>query len=228
MFRTWGRIVYRWRWLTLLFSGLILAASIGILAQGGTLGKANSGTTEADRAARLIARELPSDPGFSITLVFGGRSIPATDPRFRTAMLDALAPLRSDPRVLSIRTPFDTPAVNDALIGRDGTHALAFVSAAKEYASVRALVHSDTLDIYATGDTAINHDFDKTLQADLQRAELVSLPLTLLLLLLVFGTFVAALLPLGVGVLAVMGGLGGVYLLSHATDVSQYALNIVT
>jgi len=66
------------------------------------------------------------------------------------------------------------------------------------------------------------------LQADLQRAELVSLPLTLLLLLLVFGTFVAALLPLGVGVLAVIGGLGGVYLLSRVTNVSQYALNIVT
>jgi putative drug exporter of the RND superfamily len=132
---------------------------------------------------------------------------------------------------VSIRTPFDTPQTNSALIGRDGTHALALVSttaATKQYASVRALVHSDTLDIFATGDTAINHDFDRTLQADLQRAELVSLPLTLLLLLLVFGTFVAALLPLGVGVLAVMGGLGGVFLLAHLTNVSQYALNIVT
>ncbi|MDQ6832860.1 MAG: MMPL family transporter, partial [Chloroflexota bacterium] len=148
--------------------------------------------------------------------------------RFRTAMLDALAPLRNDPRVVSIRTPFDTPETNPTLIGRDGTHVLAFVSALKEYPSVRALVHSDTLDINATGDTAINHDFDRTLQADLQRAELVSLPLTLLLLLLVFGTFVAALLPLGVGVLAVIGGLGGVYLLSRVTNVSQYALNIVT
>jgi RND superfamily putative drug exporter len=228
VFATWGRIVYHRRWLTLLCSGLVLVASLAILLQGGTLGKDHSGTTESDRAARLIAQELPSDPGFSITFVFGGRSIPATDPRFRTAMLDALAPLRTDPRVLSIRTPFDTPAVNSALIGRDGTHALAFVSASKEYASVRALVHSDTVDINATGETAINHDFDTTLQADLQRAELVSLPLTLLLLLLVFGTFVAALLPLGVGVLAVMGGLGGVYLLSRATNVSQYALNIVT
>jgi len=228
VFATWGRIVYRWRWLTLLFSMLVLVASIGVLAQGGTLGRVNGGTTEADRAAHLIDEELPKNPGFSITLVFGGRSVNATDPRFRAAMLEALAPLRNDPRVVGIRTPFDTPETNTALIGRDGTHALAFVSALKEYPSVRALVHSDTLDINATGDTAINHDFDRTLQADLQRAELVSLPLTLLLLLLVFGTFVAALLPLGVGVLAVMGGLGGVYLLSRVTNVSQYALNIVT
>jgi len=228
VFAIWGRIVYRRRWLTLLFSGLVLAASIAVLAQDGTLGKVNGGTTEAERAARLIDAELPKTPGFSITLVFGGRSLNATDPRFRDAMQAALAPLRTDPRVIGIRTPFDTLETNAALIGRDGTHALAFVSALKEYPSVRALVHSDTLDINATGDTAINHDFDTTLQADLERAEIVSLPLTLLLLLLVFGTFVAALLPLGVGVLAVMGGLGGVYLLSRATNVSQYALNIVT
>ncbi len=228
MFAAWGRIVYRRRWLVLIASILVLTASIAVLAQGGTLGKANGGTSEADRAARLIDEQVPKNPGFSITLVFGGRSLSATDPRFRDALLNALAPLRNDPRVVGIRTPFDTPQANSALIGRDGTHALAFVSATKEYASVRSLVHSDTLDVFATGDTAINHDFDRTLQADLQRAELVSLPLTLLLLLLVFGTFVAALLPLGVGVLAVMGGLGGVFLLSRVTNVSQYALNIVT
>ena len=174
MFAIWGRIVYRRRWLVLLVSGLVLAASIAVLAQGGTLGKENSGTIEADRAARLIGEELPKNPGFSITLVFGGRGLSATDPRFRDAMLSALAPLRNDPRVIGIRTPFDTPATNTALIGRDGTHALAFVSATKEYPSVRSLVHSDTLDLFATGDTAINRDFDRTLQADLERAELVS------------------------------------------------------
>jgi putative drug exporter of the RND superfamily len=231
VFTTWAHFVYRRRWLVLLASTLVLAASIAVLAQGGTLGKANGGSTEADRAAQLIDNQLPKNPGFSVTLVFGGRSLSATDPAFRDAMLSALAPLRNDPRVVSIRTPFDSVQTNSALIGRDGTNALALVSTAsatKQYASVRALVHSDTLDIFATGDTAINHDFDRTLQADLQRAELVSLPLTLLLLLLVFGTFVAALLPLGVGVLAVMGGLGGVFLLARVTNVSQYALNIVT
>ena len=171
MFALWARVVYRRRWLVLIASLLVLAASVAVLAQGGTLGKANGGTTESDRAARLIDEQLPKNPGFSITLVFGGRSSSATAPAFRDAMLNALAPLRNDPRVSSIRTPFDTPQTNSALIGRDGTHALAFVAATKEYASVRALVHSDTLDIFATGDTAINHDFDRTLQADLQRAE---------------------------------------------------------
>ena len=49
-----------------------------------------------------------------------------------------------------------------------------------------------------------------------------------MLLILVFGTLVAALLPLGVGVLAVVGGIAGAFLLTHVTEVSQYALNVVT
>src|SRR5258708_38727599 len=79
-----------------------------------------------------------------------------------------------------------------------------------------------------TGFVAINEAFNKTLEADLQRAEFVTLPLTLLLLVIIFASLVAAGLPLGVGVLTIIGGLAGTFFLSHFTDVSQYALNIVT
>src|SRR5439155_3084527 len=82
--------------------------------------------------------------------------------------------------------------------------------------------------VQATGYLAINHDFNTILESDLHRAETVSLPLALILLLLVFGTVLAAMLPLGVGMLAVVGGIGATFALSHATDVSQYALNVVT
>src|ERR1700730_17813518 len=61
-----------------------------------------------------------------------------------------------------------------------------------------------------------------------RRAETVALPAALILLLLIFGGVVAAGLPLGVGVLTILAGLAGTFLLSRVTDVSQYALNIVT
>jgi RND superfamily putative drug exporter len=79
-----------------------------------------------------------------------------------------------------------------------------------------------------TGFVAINEAFNKTLEADLQRAEFVTLPLTLLLLVIIFASLVAAGLPLGVGVLTIIGGLAGTFFLNRFTDVSQYALNIVT
>src|SRR6202011_277251 len=89
-------------------------------------------------------------------------------------------------------------------------------------------VKSDTLKIWGTGFAPINQAFNTTLENDLARAEYVSLPITLLLLVIIFATLVAAGLPLGVGVLTIVGGLGGTFLLNHFTDVSQYALNIVT
>jgi RND superfamily putative drug exporter len=121
------------------------------------------------------------------------------------------------------------------MISKDG-HAIAVDVAAKDdlatardyYPELRALVRSDTLTIQATGLLAINNGFNNVLQEDLHRAEVVSLPLALVLLLVVFGSIVAALVPLGVGVLAVVGGIAGMYLVARVTDVSVYALNVVT
>src|SRR5207253_5642010 len=70
--------------------------------------------------------------------------------------------------------------------------------------------------------------FNGTLEADLQRAEYVALPITLLMLVLIFAAVVAAALPLSVGLLAIVGGVGGTLFLARFTDVSQYAINVVT
>jgi RND superfamily putative drug exporter len=102
------------------------------------------------------------------------------------------------------------------------------MQARKDYDALRALVHSDALTVQGTGFVAINEAFNKTLEADLQRAETVTLPVTLVLLVIIFASLVAAGLPLGVGVLTIVGGLAGTFFLNRFTDVSQYALNIVT
>src|SRR5207302_5358397 len=96
------------------------------------------------------------------------------------------------------------------------------------YPELRALVRSDRLNVQATGVLAITNGFNVVLQEDLRRAETVSLPLALILLLIVFGSVIAALVPLGVGVLAVVGGIAGMFVLSRVTDVSVYAENVVT
>ena len=57
---------------------------------------------------------------------------------------------------------------------------------------------------------------------------MLSAPVTFAVLLFVFGSLVAASLPLGVGALAVVGGIALVMLLSRFTEVAQYAINIVS
>jgi RND superfamily putative drug exporter len=237
MFAAWGRFVYRRRWPVLAISGLLLIASAFVVAQGAKL---QSGgfieTSESGRASRLIERELPRAGGGTFTLLFSSDTLAGTSAEFRSAVDAAIAPLRADPRVATIVTPYDGSAPDPTqLISKDG-HAIAVDVAVKDdlatardyYPELRALVHSDKLRVQATGVLAINSGFNAVLQEDLRRAETVSLPLALVLLLIVFGSIVAALVPLGVGVLAVVGGIAGMFLVARVTDVSIYALNVVT
>jgi RND superfamily putative drug exporter len=201
----------------------------------------NSGgqNTESGRAIALMHDQLPqSGPGAGSTfvLVFGSQTMSVQDPAFKQAVLAALQPLKDDSRVKSIDTPFDVSAEQaKAMTSTDGRHVFAQVSLKDDYATARQFykqmrteVHSDQLQVLGTGAVAIGADFDKYLQSDLQRAELVSLIVILPLLLIVFATVVSAVLPLGVGGFAVLGGLAGVGLLARVTDVSTYATNIVT
>ncbi|HEV3460533.1 MAG TPA: MMPL family transporter [Candidatus Dormibacteraeota bacterium] len=237
MFAWWGHIVYRFRWLMLGASGLLLAGSLVALFNGGTTKNSGGGSTESGRAVALMQSQLPQNgAGSSFVLVFGSQKMPVQDPAFKTAVLSALQPLQADQRVKSIETPFDvTPELARAMTSTDGHHVYALVTlkddyptARQYYTQLRAKVHSDQLQVLGTGNVAIAADFDKYLQADLQRAELVSLVVVVVLLLLVFGTVVSALLPLGVGGVAVVGGLAAVGVLARFTDVSTYATNIVT
>ncbi|HEV8656374.1 MAG TPA: MMPL family transporter [Candidatus Limnocylindria bacterium] len=237
MFAAWGRFVYRHRWPVLAFSIALLLASGFIAGRGGKL---ESGgfieTAESGRASRLIEQELPIVGGSTFTLIFSSDTLSARDPEFRAAVEAALVPLRTDPRVDSIISPYDTSLIDPTRqISKDG-HAIAVDVAVKDtidvardyYPALRAKVTSDKLKVQATGVLAINNGFNVVLFADLQRAEVVALPLALILLLIVFGAVVAALIPLGTGLLAVMSGIAGMFLLSHITGVSVYAQNVVT
>ena len=83
-------------------------------------------------------------------------------------------------------------------------------------------------DAWRTDKTAIEFTFDNRIQEDLVKAELVSGPLSLIILAIVFGTLIAALLPVGVGILTVLSAMGVTIWLSNVTDVTQYAVNIIS
>ncbi len=240
MFAAWGRLVHRQRWVVLAMSIVLLAVSVVALLEGGKLtsGGPLTSNLESARAAKLVADDLRHDrsSGSTVLLVLSSPSLSVTDAGFRSALDDAVAPLRSDRRVKMLVTPYDAPPEQAAgLISRDGHAALVRVGlgdgltrAEAYYPQLRAEVHSSALRIEGTGQLPINRAFNSTLESDLGRAEVISLPVTLLLLLVIFGSVVAALLPLGVGILAIVGGVGATLLLARFSDVSQYALNIVT
>ena len=243
MFARWGRFVYRFRLATLIASALLLGLSIVALLTGGSL--ANNGGFGSDlpagKAAKLIADEIhPQEstekPRSSATLIFSSATLTVDDEAFQQALQDAVAPLSSDPRVTNVTTPYSVPAAQkSALVSKDSHKVLVIVEVKDDSRKAQTYinqiigeVHPGPLSVVATGQVPINLAFDKALENDLNRAELVALPVTLLLLVLIFASIVAALLPIGVGLLAIAGGVGGTLFLAHFTDVSQYAMNVVT
>lgn len=88
--------------------------------------------------------------------------------------------------------------------------------------------YEDVLTLRAGGGAAVTGEMGTQSGKDLVLAETIAVPLTLLLLLLVFGTLISALLPLAIGVIAIAGTFAELYVLGSVTDVSVFAINLTT
>jgi len=237
MFLRWGRLVHRFRWVTLFGSLVLLCSTVAALRTFPAPSSNGSATppTESAHADNLIRAQLPSSSSPGFDLIFSSPSLRTGDAAFRSAMQDALAPLAGDARVSSIETPYTATAGAAALQSKNGHEAIAVVtlredasSARHDYPALRGLVHSDSLTVTATGAIAVSSDFTTYFGQDLARSSGVVFVVALVLLLVMFGTLVAAGLPLLVAVAAEIGGIAlGVNLLNHFTDVAQTATDLV-
>ena len=198
MLAGWGRFVHRFRFAVIALSLASLAPSLWLIAHGGRLATTDvPTTTESGRALDLIGRELPGPPAV-LQLHLQQPHPSAQDPAFRREVEAALAPLRSDERVARVVTAYDPPVYDASvpaaeMISRDGRRALAVVELKGEsaafsslefsvlppdvYPSLRAKVKTETLEMLPVGNIPLNHDFTEVTRTDLQRAELVILPL---------------------------------------------------
>lgn len=86
----------------------------------------------------------------------------------------------------------------------------------------------DGLTLYPGGFSVVGNAINKKIADDLKISEAISIPLTFILLVLVFGAMVASAMPILVGVSAILGAFFILYLISLVTGVSVYALNLVT
>src|SRR5262245_35677443 len=121
------------------------------------------------------------------------------------------------------------------MVSADGQKTLAVVTLRDEYFAamaaypeLRATVSSDLLDVGFTGHLAYRSDLDRTVEHDILFAELISIPLALLVLVAVFRTVAAAALSVGVGALAVATGVASIMALSRVMDIAVYAINVAS
>lgn len=135
----------------------------------------------------------------------------------------------------SMTTYYDTGA--PAFVSRDKTQtfvAIEFKDKDSEanFQALKALEESAAGNKIVTthigGSLVASKQITHQIEADLVTAELISLPILALLLLLFFRSVVAASLPLVIGMIAIAGGLAVTRLLTNVMDIDQYAINVIT
>jgi RND superfamily putative drug exporter len=82
--------------------------------------------------------------------------------------------------------------------------------------------------VYVSGQVAINHDLQPVFDADLQRGEEIAIPIAIIVLLIVFGTVTATLVPLLMAAGTVPVTLGLLWVLAHELNMAIYVTNLVT
>jgi RND superfamily putative drug exporter len=95
-------------------------------------------------------------------------------------------------------------------------------------ATLQPLLTGDGVQTVVGGTIVFLHDANTQVQRDIERAELISLPVLLLLLILIFRGLIAATTPLVVGVVAILGAFTVTRVLVHFTEVSVFAANVIT
>ena len=229
-----GLLMVRRRWWVVAFWAAVFIASATLAPRVTSVLKSGFGETktESRTALRLMSDNLDV-PESSITLVFSSDELQATDPRYVQAVEETVAPLRDIPEVGRVVTYYTTN--NPYMISADGRTTYGFVlldaqidDAIDIFPEIRKRLRPGELQVWTTGGIAIFSDLNEASESDLRRAEIITLPLVLVALVIIFGSVVAAGLPLVMGLVSVVTTLALVYLLAQTTDVSIFVLNIAS
>ncbi|WP_329545076.1 MMPL family transporter [Streptomyces sp. NBC_01356] len=215
----------------------VLVAAMSIVGVG-AFGKLVGGgfddpDSQSTRASRVIDEKFGGEA--NLVLLVSSRAQRVTDPEVEQDGTQLVAELRKETELSNVVSYFDTHS--DSLLARDGLSAMVLAHV-KGDESTREQHAQDIIDAYAGqyegltvragGGTAVGAELSEQVLQDLLLAEVIAVPVTLLLLLIVFGGVVAALLPLAIGTVAVAGTFAELALLGSVTDVSVFSINLTT
>ena len=186
---------------------------------------------ESAQAKALLETEI-GVPEAALVIVLHSDTARAGEPAFETAAAAALADVPTAEFVRSV-IPH---ALSTRQVSADGHTAYDIVlldlsadDSPRALPSIRAAIREvPGLEIGLSGGPAFYGDVQAVSEADLQRSELISLPLAALALLLVFGSVVASAVPLAVGGAAVVVALAAIFLIASVTPMSIFVLNLAT
>ncbi|WP_067847178.1 MMPL family transporter [Nocardia lijiangensis] len=233
----WARFVMA-RPRTVLGVAVVVMGLCGLFGAGAAKQLSAGGVIDPNSESALVDRLVtehfgPQNPDVvAIYTAPEGQTLEDIGPRVRAAIAAI------DPALLArpIESYWNSvPPRTNFLRSPDKRHALAVVFTAGDeteriaaYPELEAALRVPGIDTELSGYSALSTEITAQSQRDLLVAESISLPVTLLLLVLVFGGVVAASLPVVVGMLAVAGSMGAIRVISEVTEVSTFAVNIAS
>ncbi|ADD44763.1 MMPL domain protein [Stackebrandtia nassauensis DSM 44728] len=256
MFAGWGRAVVRLRWAILLLGAGVIA--LGATWGAGVFDSLSDGGFYNDKSPSAKAEDHIEDEfgrqDTDVVALYESKDDKVTDADFAESVTDVIADVedrdevekvsscyadkivegdpRTDPKVTCGEIDDDpNPFVSDddhstyvaiTLNGEDDA------ARAEQFEDIRDDLKAEGLTTTLGGQAAIFDDVNTQTKADMVTAETYSMPILLGLMIIIFGSLVAATTPLLVGVLAIMGGFIITRLLTYVTDVSVFAINVIT
>ena len=229
-----GRFVVRrawWivaAWAVVLLVALPLAPRVsGQLSAGGFI----LDDLESARAKALLGTELGAPPS-ALVIVLSSQTLVAGTPAFEAAAADATRDIAGAPHVARVVSHLLAPRQ----VSADGHTAYDVVfldlpadDSPDALPILRERLRQEAgLTVELAGGPAFYGDVQTVSEADLRRSEIISLPLAALTLLLVFGSVVAAGVPLVVGGAAVIVALAAIFVVASLTPMSIFVLNLAT
>jgi putative drug exporter of the RND superfamily len=230
-----GWFTYRHRWpILLLWAVVLVTAALFAPKLGGQLkGGGFEGSGRDSELAKDLMVEEFGLPRANLAIVFESDELSARSEEYQRAEDEALEPLRNMEQIRSVSTYADT---NDKrFLSEDGNKSYALVGFNVSVAETQSLVdevrrkvHSDELTTYVTGPSAVYLDIANASSEDIRWAEKYAFPLALVILVIAFGTLVAAGIPILIGGVSVLTALAALYFLAGVYDMSVYVLSIAT
>ena len=237
MFTSLGRFTVRRRRLVLALTTLFVAVAAALGT--GVFGELRGGgfedpASESAVAQRILDEEYGVGDPNVVLLVTAPQGV--DDP---AATADGLAVTERLSQIDGVRDVASYWSLGNAppLRSTDGTQALVVARITGDEAQIEERYHEaeaallgqqGSVTVGFGGAEAVNAAMAETIESDLQVAEMIAIPITLVLLVLVFGGLVAASLPLFVAVIAVFGTFFSLFLIAQLTDVSIYSINLTT
>ncbi len=233
----WTRFVTARPRLSLLVALVITA--LAVFAGSGVADRMGSGgwadpSAESTYATEALEREFPASQPNLLLLVDSGQA--GVDSPAVAAEGRRLAErLAAEKDVTGVGSYWQTPS--PALRAKDGHQALIAARIEGDEKATSEVLERiaphyrgahGPVKVSIGGPVGVQHEMTTTIQEDLLRAELIALPVTLVLLIMVFGSAVAAMLPLGVGIVAILGTNAVLRGITEFTDVSVFAQNLTT